>query len=284
MLLASIPSPEHGVIDIGPLQLHMYGLMLAIGILVAGWIAQKRWRAWGYPENTITEIAIPVVIGGVLGARIYHLFTGYSWDSGGIVGALKIWEGGLSIWGAVGGGLIAVVIMAHVKHVDFYALADAIAPGLVIAQAIGRWGNWFNQELYGRPTKLPWGLEIDHPPARYAGEKTFHPTFLYESLWCLAVFGLLVWAERRFRIKRGQTFAGYIALYTFGRIFFEAMRSDPASEILGVRFNLLLSAALCVAAAIWWVVLGRTQPIARASEIARQDEPVPLGDAPDPPS
>ncbi|HEX5095468.1 MAG TPA: prolipoprotein diacylglyceryl transferase [Acidimicrobiia bacterium] len=284
MLLAYIPSPEHGVIDVGPLQLHMYGLMLAIGILVAGWIAQKRWRAWGYPENTITEIAIPVVIGGVLGARIYHLFTGYSWDSGGIVGALKIWEGGLSIWGAVGGGFIAALVMARVKHVDTLALMDALAPGVVIAQAIGRWGNWFNQELYGRPTKLPWGLEIDNPPARYAQYKTFHPTFLYESLWCLAVFAVLVWAERRFRVKRGQTFAGYIALYTFGRIFFEAMRSDPASRILGVRFNLLLSALLCVFGAILWVVYGRTQPVARASEHGDEKEPVPLGDAPDPPA
>ena len=282
MALASIPSPEHGTIEIGPLQLHMYGLMLALGILAAGWIAQKRWRAWGYPPNTITEIALPVVIGGVLGARIYHLFTGYRWDSGGLAGAFEIWEGGLSIWGAVGGGLIAVVIMAHVKRLDFYALADAIAPGLVIAQAIGRWGNWFNQELYGRPTDLPWGLKIDNPPAPYAPGETFHPTFLYESLWCLAVFGALVWAERRFRIKRGQTFAGYIALYTFGRVFFEGMRSDPASEVWGIRFNLLLSAVLCVAAAIWWVVLGRTQPVSRASEIAA-GEPVPLGETPDHP-
>jgi prolipoprotein diacylglyceryl transferase len=129
----------------------------------------------------------------------------------------------------------------------------------VLAQAIGRWGNYFNQELFGRPTKLPWGLEIDvaHRPAQYITAKTFQPTFLYESLWCLAVFCVLVWVERRFRTRPGQTFALYVALYTFGRFFFELMRSDPATHVFGIRFNALLSAALCVIATVWFVLLAR---------------------------
>jgi prolipoprotein diacylglyceryl transferase len=139
---------------------------------------------------------------------------------------------------------------------------DAMAPGIVLAQAIGRWGNYFNQELFGRPTKLPWALKIDvaHRPAGYTQYATFHPTFLYESLWCLIVFGVLLWGEKRFRFKRGQTFALYVALYTFGRVWFEALRIDDASKIFGVRFNLLLSAVLCVAASVWFVRLGRREP------------------------
>jgi prolipoprotein diacylglyceryl transferase len=136
---------------------------------------------------------------------------------------------------------------------------DAIAPGLVLAQAIGRWGNYFNQELFGRPTSLPWGLEIDvaHRPAGYTQYATFHPTFLYESLWCLIVFGIIIAAERQTSLKRGQVFAMYVALYTFGRTFFEWLRIDNATRIFGVRFNLLLSAALCVLGVIWFVWLGR---------------------------
>jgi len=263
-VLLSIPSPSQGLIDLGPVELHAYGLMLALGVLVAAYVAQRRWAGWGHDPKEITEIAFPVVIGGVLGARVYHLFTGYDWDDGGIVGALKIWEGGLSIWGAVAGGFIAVVILARNKQLDALSLMDAIVPGLALAQAIGRFGNWFNQELFGRPTDLPWGLEIDveHRPTRYIANETFHPTFLYESLWCVAIAGVIVWAERRYRLRRGQTFALYVAMYTFGRIWFEALRADPASELFGVRFNLLLSVGLCVGGAVWFVVLGRRGRIA----------------------
>ncbi len=134
-----------------------------------------------------------------------------------------------------------------------------MAPGIVLAQAIGRWGNYFNQELFGRPTTLPWGLEIDvaHRPAGYTQYATFHPTFLYESLWCLIVFGILLYAEHRFTLQRGQTFALYVALYCFGRVWFEALRIDEATKIFGIRFNLLLSAVLCVFGTVWFVQLGR---------------------------
>jgi prolipoprotein diacylglyceryl transferase len=249
-LLASIPSPSDGVLEIGPLPLHAYGLMLALGILAALKIAERRWTRQGGDPKVIAEIFVPVVVAGILGARIYHLFTGYRWSEDGVVGAFRIWEGGLSIWGAVAGGLIAVAVIARVRHLDVLALMDAIAR---------RWGNWFNQELFGRPTELPWALEIDpaHRPTGYEAYATFHPTFLYESLWCLFVFGAIVWSERRFAFRKGQAFAMYVALYTFGRIWFEALRIDDATRVFGIRFNLLLSVALCVFAAGWFIWLGR---------------------------
>ena len=259
-MVAYIPSPAHGTIGIGPLELHAYGLMLAIGVLVAATIADRRWRQAGHANSkAIAELAVPVVICGVIGARVYHLFTGYKWSEGGIAGAFEIWKGGLSIWGAVGGGLIAVVFLARRRHLDTLALLDAMGPAVVVAQAIGRWGNWFNQELFGRPSKLPWALEIDpaHRPAGYELVKTFQPTFLYESIWCLIVFATIIWLERNRGLVKGQAFALYVAMYTFGRIFFEWLRVDPASKIFGIRFNLLLSAALCVGSSIWFIRLGR---------------------------
>lgn len=260
-MIGYIPSPEHGTIGIGPFELHAYGLMLAIGVLVAAKIADLRWRQAGHANSkVIAELAVPVVICGVIGARIYHLFTGYKWSESGIGGAFEIWKGGLSIWGAVAGGLIAVVLLARRRHLDTLALLDAMGPAVVVAQAIGRWGNWFNQELFGRPSKLPWALEIDpaHRPVGYELTKTFQPTFLYESIWCLIVFATIIWLERNRGLVKGQAFALYVAMYTFGRIFFEWMRVDPASKVFGVRFNLLLSAALCVGASVWFVQLGRS--------------------------
>jgi len=270
-MLAFIPSPAHGILHVGPLQLHAYGLMLAIGVLAAAKIADVRWRRSGHNPKVIAEIAVPVVIAGIIGARVYHLFTGYKWDQDGIVGAFEIWHGGLSIWGAVAAGLLMVVYLGHRRHLDTLALLDAIAPGVVIAQAIGRWGNYFNQELFGRPTRLPWALEIDlaHRPVGYERFATFHPTFLYESIWCLLVFGTIVFLEHTRGLRKGQAFALYVAMYTFGRVFFEWLRVDPASRIFGIRFNLLLSAALCVVGIVLFVWFGRTQPpaITRAGDV-----------------
>jgi prolipoprotein diacylglyceryl transferase len=263
-MAAFIPSPAHGILHLGPIELHAYGLMLAIGVLVAAKIASVRWRKSGHDPKEIAEIAVPVVIAGVIGARVYHLFTGYKWDQDGILGTVQIWHGGLSIWGAVAGGGLMVVYLAHRRHMDTLALFDAIGPAVVVAQAIGRWGNYFNQELYGRPTRLPWALEIDlaHRPVNYERFATFHPTFLYESIWCLLIFGTIVLLERTRGLHKGQAFALYVAMYTFGRVYFEWLRVDPASRIFGVRFNLLLSAALCVVATVWFVWLGRREPLA----------------------
>jgi prolipoprotein diacylglyceryl transferase len=281
-MLAYIPSPSKNAfhLDVGGLHLslHMYGLMLALGVLAAYKIAEIRYAKQGRDPNDIGRIAVVTVIAGVLGARIYHLFTGYKWDQDGIAGAFQIWKGGLSIWGAVAGGAIGVIVMCRRYHLDTLAVCDAIGPGVVIAQAIGRWGNWFNQELFGKPTTVPWALKIDvdHRPPQYLTSATFHPTFLYESLWCLLVFATILWAERRFSFRKGQAFMLYVSMYTFGRVFFEAMRSDPASRIFGVRFNLLLSAALCVGFAVWFVWLGRHgEPVKRAGAGAGDDTATP---------
>jgi prolipoprotein diacylglyceryl transferase len=219
----------------------------------------------------ISAIVIPVVVAGVIGARVYHLFTGYDWSTGGLVGTVQIWRGGLSIWGAVLGGLVALVFVARRRHLDLAALMDAIAPAVLIGQAIGRFGNYFNQELFGRPTTLPWGLEIDltHRPAGYAQYATFHPTFLYESLWCLLVFGIIVFAERRVGLHRGQAFAMYVSLYTLGRTEFEALRIDKATRVFGIRFNLLVSAMLCIGGAVRFVWLARR----RSLEPVKRDAP-----------
>jgi prolipoprotein diacylglyceryl transferase len=258
-VLSSIPSPDNGVIDIGPIPLHAYGLLLAIGVLVAAWIAERRWLTRGFDRKTFNDMAIWIVVGGVVGARAYHVVSDYQLFTDDWLRAFQIWRGGLSIWGVLAGGAIAVIVMTRIKHVQTLVLFDCIAPGLLAAQAIGRWGNYFNQELFGGPTNLPWGLEISpakRPPG-YLDASTFHPTFLYESLYCVFLLGVVLWVERRFRLRKGQMLALYLATYTFGRFFFENMRIDPANEIFGVRLNAWVSAIVCVSAVAWFVWLGR---------------------------
>jgi prolipoprotein diacylglyceryl transferase len=270
MLMGFIPSPHDGIVHVGPLPLHAYGLMLALGVLAALKIAERRWAARLHDPREIGAIAVPVVVGGMVGARVYHLFTGYDWSKSGLVGTVEVWRGGLSIWGAVLGGLLALAVVARRRHLDLLGLMDTIGPAVVVAQAIGRFGNYFNQELFGRPTSLPWGLKIDvaHRPAGYTQYATFHPTFLYESVWCLLVFGTIVVAERRFRLRKGQAFAMYVCLYTLGRTWFEALRIDKATRVFGIRFNLLLSAVICVVAAVWFIALGRRKD----ADLAVQDD------------
>jgi prolipoprotein diacylglyceryl transferase len=258
-LLASIPSPDDGVIDIGPIPLHAYGLLLAIGVIVAAWIAERRWIARGYDAKTFNDMAVWIVIGGVVGARVYHVISDYDLFTDDWLRVFQIWKGGLSIWGVLAGGVIAVIVMTRIKGVETLPLMDCIAPGLLAAQAIGRWGNYFNQELFGGPTDLPWGLEISpgkRPPG-YLNVETFHPTFLYESLYCLFLLGLLLAVERRFRLRKGQAFAFYLATYTFGRFFFENLRIDPAHDIAGLRLNAWVSAVVCIASIGWFLWLGR---------------------------
>ena len=258
-VVASIPSPDNGVVDVGPLPLHVYGLLLAIGVLVAAWIAERRWVARGGDAKTFNDMAIWIVIGGVVGARVYHVISDYQLFTDDWLRAFQIWKGGLSIWGVLGGGAIAVIVMTRIKHVETIVLFDCIAPGLLAAQALGRWGNYANQELFGGPTDLPWGLEISpaNRPAGYQNVETFHPTFLYESLYCLFLLGVLLLVERRFRLRKGQTLALYLATYTFGRFFFEHLRVDPANEIFGVRINSWVSAIVCILSIAWFVWLGR---------------------------
>lgn len=240
------------------MPLHAYGLCIAAGILIAVRISERRWEQRGHARADITDIAIWVVIAGVLGARLYHVATDYELYTHNLLKALFIWDGGLGIWGAVAGGAAAVVVLARRRHLDSLSLMDTLAPGVALAQAIGRWGNYFNQELFGRPTSLPWAIEIDrqHRPAMYKSFSTFQPTFLYESLWCLAIFGALVLLEHRFRFRRGQTIALYVVLYTAGRFVFENMRSDFAHTIAGLRINAWASLVLFALGLAWFVWLG----------------------------
>ena len=286
-VLASIPSPDSGVIDIGPIPVHAYGLLLAIGVLVAAWIAERRWVARGFDGKTFSDMAVWIVVGGVVGARVYHVISDYQLFTDDWLRAFQIWKGGLSIWGVLAGGVIAVIVLTRIKHVGTLPLMDCIAPGLLAAQAIGRWGNYFNQELFGGPTNLPWGLEISpgKRPAGYLDVTTFHPTFLYESLYCLFLLGVVLWVERRFRLRKGQMFALYLATYTFGRFFFENMRIDPANEIFGVRLNAWVSAIVCILSIAWFVWLGRrgseyppgTVPADRGAGATRDEVSEPVG-------
>jgi prolipoprotein diacylglyceryl transferase len=257
--LASIPSPSDGTIDIGPIPLHVYGILLAVGVVVAAWMTERRWVRWGHDGREWQDVVVWIVIGGVVGARLYHVATDSEKFRGDWLRVLEIWKGGLSIWGVVAGGLIAVLIVCRVKHLDTFLLTDAIVPGLLAAQAIGRWGNWFNQELFGEPTKLPWGLEIDpaHRPSGYASSTTFHPTFLYESLYCLALLGLLLWVERRWRLRTGQLSALYLATYCFGRFWLENLRIDEAKLVGPLRVNAWVSLIVMLAGIAWFVWAGR---------------------------
>jgi prolipoprotein diacylglyceryl transferase len=259
MVPASIPSPSDGVIDLGPIPLHVYGILLALGVVVAAVMTGRRWARWGRDRREFDDVVVWIVIGGVVGARLYHVATDYEKFEGDWLRVLEIWRGGLSIWGVVAGGLLAVIIVCRVKHIEIPLMADAIAPGLLVAQAIGRWGNWFNQELFGEPTTLPWGLEIDvaHRPAGFGGFATFHPTFLYESLYCLALVALLLWVERRWRVRTGQTTALYLATYCFGRFWLENLRIDDAKVVGGLRINAWVSLLVMAAGIVWFVVAGR---------------------------
>lgn len=240
--LASIPSPSQGVVHLGPLPLRGYALMIILGVIVAVWLGERRWVARGGAASTVVDVAVWAVPFGLVGGRLYHVITDYqlyfgkNWHP---VGALEVWNGGLGIWGAVAAGTLGAYLGCHRRGISLRAFADAAAPGIALAQAIGRWGNWFNQELYGRPSKLPWAVKIDpaHRPLKTPDVATYHPTFLYESLWCIGVALLVIWAEKRFRLAYGRTFALYVAAYTVGRAWTEWLRVDPAHHILGLRLN-----------------------------------------------
>jgi prolipoprotein diacylglyceryl transferase len=263
---AFIPSPANGVWELGPIPVRAYALCILIGIFVAVYITDKRWIARGGQGGQIADVALWAVPAGIIGARLYHVMTDWSTyfgDGGlGFVASLKIWQGGLGIWGAVAGGALGAWYACRRYGLLLPPLGDALAPGLAVAQAIGRWGNWFNQELFGRPTTLPWGLEIDvaNRPAGYEQYATFHPTFLYESLWCLLVAVAVWWLDRRFRMGHGRVFAAYVALYSLGRFFWELLRIDDATQILGVRVNVFTSVLVFLGAIVYILVSRRHAP------------------------
>ena len=261
----SIPSPSTNIWYIGAFPLRAYALCIIAGIIVALIIATRRWQARG---GTADSMELMVVVGvpfGIVGARLYHVITDYQLYFGPgrqPLDALKIWQGGLGVWGAIAFGVLGGYLVARRRKIAFPAVLDAIAPAILVAQAIGRLGNWFNQELFGRPTTLPWGLEIasDYRPAGYAQFATFHPTFLYEMLWNLAAAVLLVWLDRRFRLGHGKVFALYVMLYCAGRFWIEALRIDTVNEIGGFRLNNYTALIGFLVALVWFIWLIRNRP------------------------
>ncbi|UNK47623.1 prolipoprotein diacylglyceryl transferase [Arthrobacter sulfonylureivorans] len=286
---ASIPSPGWSGFSIGPLTIHAYALCILLGIVAALWLTSRRWKARGGPDEFIWDAAIWAIPFGIIGGRLYHVFSSpdaYFGPNGDLALIPQIWRGGLGIWGAVAFGLLGAWIACRRAGIKLPAFMDAAAPGVLLAQAIGRWGNWFNQELFGAPTTLPWGLQVDADspnfPADAAPGTLFHPTFLYESLWNLAGVALLLLLDKRFKFRRGMLFWLYVAFYTLGRIWIEMLRIDDAEmiTILGItqRLNVWTSLLLLVAAVVIFIVLAR-QPRTAETDSVYLPGRAPTGDA-----
>ncbi len=283
MLQAEIPSPSVSVISLGPLTIHFYALFILTGIAVAFWWTQKRWTARGGDADQLFDIMFVAVIAGIIGARMYHVGVNlgeYFGPGADPWSALRMWEGGLGIWGAVAGGGLAAWLMCRRNSVNFLVLADSVAPTLFVAQAIGRLGNWANQELYGEPTDVPWALSItcEQNGGIIGGcvPGTYHPTFLYEALWNLLACAVLVVLARRFQIAGGRVFVGYVIGYATGRVLMEMMRTDPSTMVFGMRIHMLIyivTALIGVAVFAVMTVRARTNPEAvRASDGTGHEE------------
>ncbi|MGC5289458.1 prolipoprotein diacylglyceryl transferase [Micromonospora sp. DT231] len=266
---AALPSPSTAVWQLGPVPIRAYALCIIAGIVLACWVTERRLRQRGVAPGAVLDIAVWAVPAGIIGARIYHVVTSpekYFGAGGEPMKAFAIWEGGLGIWGAVAGGAVGVYIAARQLGIPFGVVADAVAPGLALAQAVGRIGNWFNNELFGGRTTLPWGLQIhrmdpDNPGHALrddAGQPIlepglYQPTFLYEALWNLGVVALVLLLDRRLKLGRGRAFALYVMGYTVGRFWIELMRTDEANHILGVRLNVWTAGLVFLGALIYFV-------------------------------
>ena len=262
MNIAYIPSPARGVLHLGPIPLRGYAFCIIIGVFVAVWLGNKRWLARGGRPGTVADIAVWAVPFGLVGGRLYHVITDYELyfsEGRDWVDAFKIWEGGLGIWGAIALGALGAWIGCRRRGIPLPAWADALAPGIALAQACGRWGNWFNQELYGRETTVPWAVHItSSTDGRVPGY--YHPTFLYESLWCVGVALLVIWADRRFTLGHGRAFALYVAAYCVGRFWIEYLRVDEAHHILGMRLNNWTAIVVFILAVVYFVLSARMRP------------------------
>ena len=253
----SIPSPSSGVLELGPLSIHAYGLMIALGVVAAVWLTGRRLEARGDgTREDVSSMAVWAVIAGIVGARLYHVATDWSDFQDDPLRALQIWKGGLGIPGGLAAGIAVGWWATRRRGVDPRIMATCAAPAIALAQSIGRWGNWFNQELFGRPTDLPWALEIseDNIPLGYAPGTTFHPTFLYESLWNLALCGVLLWIDRRFRLRPPLLMGVYVLGYGIGRFWVEGLRIDQADELAGLRWNQWVALVVAVLSALYLVV------------------------------
>lgn len=279
-VLAYIPSPAQGVWHLGPIPIRAYALCIIAGIIAALLVGDRRWTARGGEPGVIYDIALWAVPFGLIGGRLYHVMTDWKTYFGpggaGPVAALRIWEGGLGIWGAVALGAVGAWIACRRRGIPLPAFGDAVAPGIVLAQAIGRLGNYFNQELYGRETTVPWGLEIFYrrDPSGVVDVHSLdgvstgqvaavvHPTFLYELLWNLLVFAVLLWVDRKYRLGHGRLFALYVALYCVGRFWIELMRDDAATHIAGIRINVFTATFVLIGAVVYMLLApkGREDP------------------------
>jgi prolipoprotein diacylglyceryl transferase len=260
-MLASIPSPPESTIELGPLDLRAYGLMIALGVVAGVLLAQHRWKQRGGDPDDIAVIAMWAVPAGLIGSRIYHVLTDWRFDEG-WAEPFKIWEGGLGIPGGIFAGVLTAWWVMRRRGMPVAELIDVMVPSLPLAQAIGRLGNWFNQELYGGPSDLPWAVEIDpeHRPPEYLDVETFHPTFLYEALWNLALVVFLIWLDRKGVLRKGALLAVYVVGYLLIRAWLETVRIDPATEIAGVRINFWMSLIGIVLAGGWLLRYGRKPP------------------------
>ena len=272
MTLAYIPSPTISQFSIGPVTIHIYALCILMGIVLAVWITTTRWKKLGGNFDQVLDITLVSVPAGIIGARLYHIITTperFFGPDGDWAEMFRIWNGGLGIWGGVLFGALAAWAWRRHKHYPMALLADAIAPGLLVAQAVGRLGNWFNQELYGAPTTLPWGLKLNmegtaigHSEQCYDGATCpsgtlFHPTFLYEMIWNLIGAAIIAYigSKAMKKLKAGSLFAVYIMWYTLGRTWIESLRIDYAHEFLGVRINVWVSMAVFVLGAVSFIVV-----------------------------
>ena len=262
-----IPSPSLSSFSVGPLTIHFYALCIITGIAAAIWIGRKRYANLGGNPDDVSEVAIWAVPFGIIGGRIYHVITSpsqYFGSNGNPIDALRIWEGGLGIWGAISLGAVGAYLYfrTHKTSLNFRQLLDSLAPGVIVAQAIGRIGNYFNQEVFGKPTELPWGLEIDsvNRPNGFESYSTFHPTFLYELVWCLVVAVLLIKLPgflKKITARQGDVFALYVFGYTAGRVWIETLRIDEANLILGLRLNIWVSLIVLITASAYLIASKR---------------------------
>jgi prolipoprotein diacylglyceryl transferase len=257
-VFASIPSPHDSGISIGPFFLHAYGVLYAVAVVAAVVVTRRRWVARGGDPELVDEVALWGFPAGLVGGRLYHVITSWNEVPHTWWGPFAVWKGGLGIWGGIFLGVVVGLWRVRKRGADVGAFMDAGAPSLLVAQSIGRVGNWFNQELFGKPTNLPWGLKIDpeHRPSQYADAATFHPTFLYEIIWNLSLAGFLVWLGHHRNIRPPGLFALYVAGYSAFRIFEETIRIDPAHHFLGLRLNLFVAVTLTIVGLLWFA---RTQ-------------------------
>ena len=258
-MLVGFPTPTQSALEIGPLTIHFYALCIISGIAVAIWLGDKRFRAQtANGQSVVSEVAITAVPVGIIGGRIYHVISSpsaYFGANGNPVDALKIWQGGLGIWGAISLGLLGAYLRYRTlrKRLDlpsFAVFVDALAPGILFAQAIGRFGNWFNGELFGRPLDTWWALDVPskYRPFEFREFESFHPTFLYEAIWCTFVATLLILIGKH--LKAGQVFAAYVFAYCIGRFFIELIRIDSANTIAGLRVNVWVSLIVALSSAL----------------------------------